>query len=260
MIRIVLLIAAVVVGLSAAPTQADHRSRGPRVGIGIGGGGFQLYIGPRGYFGPGFYNGYGYGGYGGYYGYGPGYYYSPRYYYSAPYVAPGYVYSESAVVTPDPQFDGGMIVLMNPAANSESVEYTLNGQRFVMRPGQSQRFNHDRPWVIEFDRGDGRSFARYSLKSATYKFKPTDRGWELFEQADSRPPVGAPPPPPMDDPPPKPAEPPAATDPARPLPDPPKPKAPDAAAPENSRETIIRPRSATKVDNSETPGPKLPAE
>ena len=45
-------------------------------------------------------------------------------------------------------FDGGEIVLLNPATNTDSVEYMLNGERFVMRPGQSRRFMRDRDWIM----------------------------------------------------------------------------------------------------------------
>ena len=288
MLRNLILAVTIVSSLAASTTQADHRSRGGGGwggggggwgGIGIGGRNFQLNISPGGY-GNG-YGGYGYGGYGnggygpGYYDgyYGPSYYGGTRYYYSSPYDAPGQVDSGSTVVTPvvrsrppAPTFDGGFIALLNPATNSDSVEYTLNGESFVMRPGQSQRFARDRDWIVEFDRGDGRNFARYGLKSVTYKFKPTARGWELFEQANPQPFVGALPPPPSATLPAKPPNPPQPADEPRPadlvLPPAPKlvlPPAPKAEQPEPSDapETVIRPRTATKPAKSDQPGPKL---
>ncbi len=253
MVRNLILAVTIVSSLAASTAQADHRRGGSRVGIGIGGGGFQLNIGRGGYgYGRG-YGGYGYGGGwgGGYYGgYGSGYY-SPGYYgqtYSSPYYyAPSQVYTDTTIVPSGPQapmFDGGSIVLTNPATNPETVEYALNGQPFVMRPGQSQRFTHDRDWIVEFSRGDGTNFARYSLKSATYKFKPASNGWELFEQADSRPSVGALPPPPSNDAAPvKPADrPKSANPPPPPAPEADEPKRQEFTSPSDDPETVIRPR------------------
>lgn len=270
MLKSLIVAATLVSSLAASTVQADHRSgwRGGWGSVGIGGRNFQLYIG-RG--------GYGWGG--GYYGYSPGYYYGPRYYYGPGYYDPGYYYgqtysspynyspstvdSETTIVPSGPQspmFVGGPIVLTNPATNPESVEYALNGQPFVMKPGQSQRFSHDRDWIVEFNRGDGSNFARYSLKSATYKFKPTSRGWELFEQAESRPSVGALPPPPTDDAPApaKPADRPrSANPPPPPVPDADEPKPREFTSPSNDPETVVRPRQAKKAEDSETSGPKL---
>lgn len=167
------------------------------------GGGYGGYY--RGYSGFGIglgYGGYGYGGYP--YGYGSGAYYStPRYYYSTPtYVTPSYSYPSNVIINstpsvPAPTFDNGPIVIIAPAANDAPVQYTLNGSPFTMKPGQSQKFRHDRDWVIEFDRGEGKGMAQYSLKASAYKFKKTDNGWELFEAAKPEPPVD--PPAPMDD-------------------------------------------------------------
>ena len=62
---------------------------------------------------------------------------------------------------------------------------------FSMKPGQSQKFNHDRGWIVDFNRGDGKGSAQYGLKALTYKFKMTDKGWELFEAATPEPPTAA---------------------------------------------------------------------
>jgi hypothetical protein len=160
--------------------------------IGIGGLGYGYRYG--GY--PYGYGGYGYGGYP--YGYGTGYYSSPNYYYSTPtYSYPRTVIINSRPAVPAPNFDNGPIVILAPAANEQPVDYTLNGQPFAMKPGQSQKFNHDRDWIVDFDRGAGKGAGKYSLKAGTYKFKMTDNGWELFEAAKPEPPTDMPPPPPV---------------------------------------------------------------
>lgn len=253
MFKSLVIAATIVSSLATSTVQADHRHGGGGWrggggwgGVGIGGRNFQLYIGRGGYG----YGGYG-GGWGGYYGgYSP-YYSSPGYYYgqtySSPYYySPGQVYTESTIVPSGPQapmFDGGSIVLTNPATNPDTVEYALNGQPFVMKPGQSQRFTHDRDWIVEFNRGDGSNFARYSLKSATYKFKPTSNGWELFEQADSRPTIGALPPPPTNDAPAKSADRPKSVNPPLPpVPEADEPKPQEFTSPSSNPETVVRPR------------------
>ncbi|MBC7818291.1 MAG: hypothetical protein IAG10_15500 [Planctomycetaceae bacterium] len=275
MIRNVILVVAVVSSLVASTAQADSRRGGGSRGwggggsrgwggIGIGGSGFQLNIGRGGYgYGRGYggWGGYG-GGYnrgwgGGYYGggYGSGYY-SPGYYgqtYSSPnyYYAPSQVYTDSTVVPSGPQaptFDGGSIVLTNPATNTETIEYGLNGQAFTMKPGQTQRFTHDRDWIVEFERGVSNNVARYGLKSTSYKFKRTSNGWELFEQADSRPTAGALSPPPTNDPV-RSAERLQPADETRrkdsvppPVPEADQPKAQEFTSPSDDPETTVRPR------------------
>ena len=153
--------------------------------------GLRIGIGGLGYGG---YGGYGYGGYPGY-GYGSGYYSTPRYYYSTPnYTTPNYSYPSTVIINsapsvPAPTFDNGPIVITAPAANDKPIEYMLNGQTFTIKPGQSQKFNHDRDWIVNFDRGNGKGIGKYSLKATTYKFKMTDNGWELFEAARPEPPA-----------------------------------------------------------------------
>ena len=136
------------------------------------------------------YGGYGYGG--SPYGYGSGYYSAPRYYYTTPtYSYPSTMIINSTPSTPAVSYDNGPIVILAPAANDKPIEYTLNGLSFTMKPGQSQKFNHDRDWIVGFDRGDGKGSAQYGLKAATYKFKMTEKGWELFEAATPEPPTAA---------------------------------------------------------------------
>lgn len=256
MMKNIILAVAVVSSLVASTVQAHPPggSRGGFGGVGIGGSGFQLNIGRGGYgYGSG-YGGYGYGsGYGGYgSGYGSGYYSSPSYYYDQTYSTPNYytpnqVYTGTTIVPSVPRapmFDGGSIVLTNPATNTETVNYALNGQPFVMKPGQSQRFTHERDWIVEFNRGGDSNVARYGLKSATYKFKPTARGWELFEQADSQPSVGAFPPPPANDAAPvkSAVRPRSANPPPPPVPEADEPKPQEFTSPSSEPEAVVRPR------------------
>lgn len=169
---------------------------------GYSGGSSSFRFGYGGYGYPSY--GYGYGGYP--YGYGSGFglriYSTPRYYYSTPgYSYPGTVIINSTPSVPAPTFDNGPIVIIAPATNNKPIQYMLNGQSFTMKPGQSQKFRHDRDWIVEFDRGDGRGSAQYSLKASAYKFKQTNNGWELFEAAKPEPPTDSVPvaPVPMDD-------------------------------------------------------------
>ena len=164
-----------------------------RFGLGYGSG-----FGGYGYGGYPYGSGFGDYGYGGYpYGYGSGLYSTPRYYYSTPtYTTPTYSYPSTVIINstpsvPAPSFDNGPIVITSPAANDKPIEYTLNGQSFTMKPGQSQKFNHDRDWIVGFDRGDGKGATQYSLKASAYKFKKTDNGWELFEAAKPEPPTAS---------------------------------------------------------------------
>ncbi|MBC7820151.1 MAG: hypothetical protein IAG10_24980 [Planctomycetaceae bacterium] len=163
---------------------------------GFGNRGFGYGYPSYGYGGSRF--GYGYGGYGS--GFGLGIYSTPRYYYSTSgytypsYSAPTYSYPSTVIINstpsvPAPSFDNGPIVIMSPATNDQPIDYLLNGQSFSIKPGQSQKFKHDRDWIVDFDRGNGKGTGKYTLKATIYKFKMTANGWELFEAAKPEPPT-----------------------------------------------------------------------
>ena len=175
-------------------TAHHHHNGGSYYGGGYYGG--SGYSGLR--FGLGYGSGFGGYGYGGYpYGYGSGLYSTPRYYYSTPtYSVPSYSYPSTVIINstpaaPAPSFDNGPIVITSPATNDKPIGYSLNGQSFTMKPGQSQKFHHDRDWIVGFDRGDGKGATQYGLKAAAYKFKMTGNGWELFEAAAPEPPTAS---------------------------------------------------------------------
>lgn len=185
-----------------------YRGGGYRGGIGYyGGRGYYGGFG-RGYYGGygrGYSGGYGRGYYGGYYpgyglafglgyglgGYGRGYGYGG---YGYPSYGYGYsnsatpVYSSTAVATsmnvvpnlPATAATGGTIALEYPAGNGPTMNFSLNGTPYRIQPGQTQQVVNDRNWIVEFDRGSGNGTARYSLTDGRFKFKPTDRGWELM--------------------------------------------------------------------------------
>jgi hypothetical protein len=75
----------------------------------------------------------------------------------------------------------GLVVIANRTENNRLVEYSLNGVKIRVKPGQSQKVLGDRPWVIEFRRGKDRETARYAVKPGIYEFQQIDYGWELFD-------------------------------------------------------------------------------
>ena len=159
-----------------------HHYGGGGYGGGYGGG---FYGGGIGLYGLG---GYGYGsGYGNGYGYGSSYYGNQGYYAQPVQAYPNYSTQQYAVpVGPAlPAPDGGEIVLFLPADVADGVQYTLNGQSYLMKPGESQRLTNDRRWTIEFAPTSGGQIAlRYSLLTGRYKFKPSGSGMGLFETQD----------------------------------------------------------------------------
>lgn len=231
--------AGVVIGFGTGP--------GGGFGVGIGRGGSGVYYGSGPYYGYGpyygsYYGGYGpyYGGYGSYYsGYGPSYYSggsnaTPQYYQEPSYQQPNYSVPGPTVAAPDPRFDGGEIRLFNPKDAPGPVRYGLNGRVFTMRPGEQQIFRFDRQWIITLlDERAGRpAGAEYSLTKGQFKFKMTDRGWDLVEVDD----VVAPP------------------SPAEPSPAPPAPAQPEPVTPAPAP---AKPAPSTSVEPK--PAPALPA-
>jgi hypothetical protein len=73
------------------------------------------------------------------------------------------------------------IVLLN-ADSEDSIQYRLNGSEQEMPAGYQQLLAGDTTWLVEFDRGGEFGMANYKLTSGTYRFKVTDRGWELFRK------------------------------------------------------------------------------
>lgn len=77
------------------------------------------------------------------------------------------------------------VLLINPSSSRGTVNYNINGNHYVAQSGMQQKLAmlpDDRKWLIEFDRGENFGSATYTLPMGTYRFTPTDRGWELFRQ------------------------------------------------------------------------------
>lgn len=74
------------------------------------------------------------------------------------------------------------IMLCNRLSSKATINYNLNGNHYVMEPGMAQRLENDRPWTVDFDRGQSFGPATYSLEPGTYHFTPSDQGWQLFKQ------------------------------------------------------------------------------
>ena len=78
------------------------------------------------------------------------------------------------------------IRIINPVQSGTILNFTLNGFRISLVPGQSQELNDDRRWVIEFGRGGRFGLARYTLRPAGYYFASTAGGFELFGTVTAR--------------------------------------------------------------------------
>lgn len=72
-------------------------------------------------------------------------------------------------------------LLINPKSSRGTMNYNLNGNHYVMEPGMTQKLPGDRKWVIEFDRGQKFGSAAYTLAPGTFRFTPTDLGWQLYK-------------------------------------------------------------------------------
>ncbi len=94
-----------------------------------------------------------------------------------------YYYSAQRPIFENPLFSGLPIKIVNPASNSVTLNYTLNGTVYPIPPGYSQTLVADRLWTIQFSRGAGFGDARYGLESGLYTFGNSDHGWELYRTA-----------------------------------------------------------------------------
>jgi len=107
------------------------------------------------------------------YGYGSGYHYYPR-----SYVVP----NRAPFIDNSLNYLGGEIIIRNPKTSPGEINYLLNGYRYVIRPGESQRIIENRRWTIRFDRGRDSDVGYYVLHPGTYTFKERDGAWELYRR------------------------------------------------------------------------------
>ena len=165
-----------------------HGGGGHHYGGGGYYGGSGFYGGGLGFYGLGYGLGYG-SGYGRGYGYSSPYYYNNQYYtqpvQSYPvYSTPQYINTTPALPAPD----GGQVILFVPADAARAVQYTINGESFTLKPGESQTVVNDRRLTIEFPPTSGGQIAlRYTLLTGRYKFKPSGSGMGLFQTQDAPP-------------------------------------------------------------------------
>lgn len=121
-------------------------------------------------------------------------------YMSPGYVTPGYVSPSHApsyapapsIVSPAPYTTnripvpnsamgprGGKFVLTNPRENDGPIQYSLNEYTYTINPGETQRVDLDRDWVIRFDNGLSRNIA-YRLRQGKYEFTVSpQKGWDI---------------------------------------------------------------------------------
>jgi hypothetical protein len=76
------------------------------------------------------------------------------------------------------------------ATGKQAWNYTIGA-------GKAQIFPEDRVWQVTYDRGGGFGPQVYVLKSGHYKFRQSNRGWELYRSELDAAPVAAAPEPPM---------------------------------------------------------------
>ena len=73
----------------------------------------------------------------------------------------------------------GEIQITHKADAEISVNYSLGGEIFTVKPGETQKREVDRPSVIAFGSGGSKGDLRYTLKPGTYRFIATENGWDL---------------------------------------------------------------------------------
>lgn len=83
-----------------------------------------------------------------------------------------------------PVFSNQPITILMPEGEPGVCAYVLSGAggvwNYTIAPGKSQTFNEDRQWMVTFDRGNNLGQQSYNLKPGIYKFRQSNRGWELY--------------------------------------------------------------------------------
>jgi uncharacterized protein (TIGR03067 family) len=75
----------------------------------------------------------------------------------------------------------GDVILAN--AGTGPVGYNVNQNPFTMQPNDEQTLPAGSSWEIHFDRGGGNGSGDYQLSAGYYEFRPSARGWELYNKS-----------------------------------------------------------------------------
>ena len=74
------------------------------------------------------------------------------------------------------------VLLVDPTGSGANVIYYVNGARYTMKPGMSQKLPAGTNWVVDFDRGGNFGHAAYTVADGTYYFTPSEHGWNLYRE------------------------------------------------------------------------------
>jgi hypothetical protein len=77
------------------------------------------------------------------------------------------------------------VLIINPSSSQGTINYNVNGHHYVAEPGMSQKLpprSDGESWVVSYDRGAEFGSATYTLSPGTYRFTPTELGWQLYRQ------------------------------------------------------------------------------
>ena len=143
----------------------------------------------------------------------PGYSSVPNGYLTPNYSTPGVLQGSSVVTSPPPANigssnvvnkipipnanqipgmapqQGASIELRNPRESGGMITYSLNNYSYTIKPGEVQRLQTDRNWVIKFENGLGKSVA-YRLEAGNYDFTVSPQtGWDVGRRIEAQPPV-----------------------------------------------------------------------
>lgn len=110
---------------------------------------------------------------------GPSYYASPTFSLDSGTYSLGALKNLPSLLLRPPIASRGEIKIIHKAGGSVEVHFALNRKVYTIKPGETQRFNDDRDWVIAFGSGGSKGDLRYTLKAGTYRFVATDGGWDL---------------------------------------------------------------------------------
>jgi len=80
----------------------------------------------------------------------------------------------------EPMLNG--VMLVNPKSTQVTINYSINGNHYIMEPGMAQRLPAADKWILDYDRGASFGPATYELKPGTYHFTPSDQGIQTFQQ------------------------------------------------------------------------------
>jgi len=87
--------------------------------------------------------------------------------------------ANGAVPAPRAETSEQPITVYYPAGAKNELSFKLNGDEYVIAPGQTMTLRRDRRWILQYERKPSGRRVQIELGNGRFEFFQTDAGWNL---------------------------------------------------------------------------------